>query len=336
MKILFEHTAVLPVKKYGGTERVLFWLMKELVRMGHGVFLLGHPHCQVSHIGVTLIPRNVKSTSNQDELHSLFTKLSTNVDIIHFASTPPFTPDFPYVVTIHGNGQPGEKFLENTVFVSRKHAENHNAEIFVYNGIDLEEYPFHKHKKSKTQNWDKFLFLAKANWKVKNLTDCVRTCRATGKTLAVAGGWQLSFSRYIRYHGMVNQTKKLLLLQESDALLWPVRWHEPFGIAVIEAMAMGIPVVGSSYGSMPELIKEGINGVICQNYDDFEFTVRQRQAPTEFNPEDIRKSVEENFSAGIMAHNYLQVYEQILNEQHLHNHKPFYGSTKSPETLLDF
>ena len=55
MKILFQHDGIIPVKTYGGTERILYWLMKELSILGHEVYLIVHPQSQVKDIGVRLI-----------------------------------------------------------------------------------------------------------------------------------------------------------------------------------------------------------------------------------------------------------------------------------------
>ena len=57
MKILFEHKGVLPIKRYGGTERIIFWLMKELARRGHKVYLIAASNSDVKQFGIELIPR---------------------------------------------------------------------------------------------------------------------------------------------------------------------------------------------------------------------------------------------------------------------------------------
>jgi len=177
MNILFQHTGPLPVLKYGGTERIIFWLMKELVRQGHNVYLIGHPHSKVKEYGIQLIVQK-----NSDDWRE---QIPSNIDVAHLFYTPAWPLPCHLLVTIEGNGQPGEVFHPNTVFVSAKHAELHGSQSFVYNGLDIHEYPFTPRAKSK---WDNFLFLAKAQWKVKNLSDCVRACRQQKKHLAVAGG----------------------------------------------------------------------------------------------------------------------------------------------------
>lgn len=323
MIILFEHPEKVPVKNYGGTERILIWLMKELVLLGHKVYLIGHPESDVSKIGVTLIakPKGEKDFRRY---------IPESVDIIHLFSNPQYDFDKPIIATLHGNGQVGEEFHRNTVFLSKKHAANHNSDIFVYNGIDLDEYPFNKNK---VLGWENFLFLAKASWKVKNLKHCILACKSLKKHLHIAGGRGINFSYYIHYYGLVNQEKKLQLLNKCDALLWPVRWHEPFGIAVIEALAMGIPVISSPYGSLPELIKPDV-GILCNNFAEFKEAISKM--PKKFDPLFLRNYIAQNFTSKIMAQNYLKLYEKVLSGGALNSEIPRYLSNQDPQKLLEF
>lgn len=322
MKIVFEHSGVLPVLKYGGTERIIYWLMQELVRMGHEVVLIGHPDSEVKSIGATLIKR-----SEEDwRLH-----IPSDADILHLFNSPPPGTEHPLMVTIEGNGRPGEVFHQNTVFVSRKHAELHGSEAFVYNGLALEEYPMVRTRKGR---WENFLFLAKAKWSVKNLADCKRACKKTKKHLHVAGGscwWDLS--TYTHYYGMVAQEEKLPLMEHMDALLWPVRWHEPFGIAIIEAFSQGMPVIASPYGSLKELARPE-TGILCSNYAEFEVALGRRK--NNFNPEQIRHICESEFSAHVMAETYLKLYQKVVSGESLNPKAPATVSAEDPETLLPF
>jgi glycosyltransferase involved in cell wall biosynthesis len=295
--------------------------MKELVQLGHEVTLIGHAESKVDQIGVDLIARTEDDWREQ---------IPDGVDLIHLFYTPSFELPCPSLVTIEGNGQPGESFQENTVFVSRKHAEIHGATHFVYNGLDLSEYTFIE-RPDKT-NFESLLFLAKASWKVKNLDDCIKAAKATNKKLHVAGGRAYSFSRLVKSHGMVDQQMKHELFKQTDALLWPVRWHEPFGIAMIEAMAQGLPVIGSTYGSLPEVIAPEV-GYTCKNYDEFEKAIADNH---QFKREKIRSYVEEKFSAQVMAQNYLTYYQKVIDGDTLHKQRPQVVSDLGPEELLPF
>src|SRR4051794_31762764 len=113
MHVVIYHEAIIPPQKYGGTERIVDWLAKALVTLGHRVTLIAKPG---SHIpGVELIPFDRKKNESWEEL------IPHSADILHLWATPHPNPKKPFLVTIEGNGRPGEKFHSNTVFVSRKH-----------------------------------------------------------------------------------------------------------------------------------------------------------------------------------------------------------------------
>ena len=101
--------------------------------------------------------------------------------------------------------------------------------------------------------------------------------------------------------------------------MFPVKWEEPFGLAIIEAMGYGLPVLGSSYGSLPELITSE-TGLICQN--EIEMTDHPRAAPKVFKPQQIIDYARENFSSIRMARAYLATYERILNGEIINTAKP--------------
>jgi hypothetical protein len=189
MKVVFRHKGILPVQKYGGTERIIFWLMKALVKKGFKVCLIGNPASKVSSFGVELI----SELEDDWRLH-----IPNDADLLHLFEPTSLSFDLPYMVTVEGNGQLGEYYDLNTVFVSKKHANNHASDSYVYNGLDLEEYPY---RKKTSSSWKDFSFLAKASWRVKNLRHCVKACRKAKKNLHIAGGRKFSFSKYIKSYG---------------------------------------------------------------------------------------------------------------------------------------
>lgn len=322
MKIAFAHRGVLPVKKYGGIERMLFWHMKELVRQGHEAVLIGHPDCQLDEYGIEHIPMT------RDDWWHLLPK---NVDGLQlfYNDSPPV--DVPIINTVGGNGQIGETFHKNTVFVSRQHALNHNCESFVYNALDFDEYPF---TNPRTSSWDNFLFLAKASWSVKNLKHASQACRQSRKHLHICGGRSYRPSRYLHNYGMVGGATKLDIIKKCDALLFPIRWHEPFGLAVVEAMAMGLPVFASPYGSMPELINEQ-TGLICRNKEELIHALKNK--PYDYNPQDIRAYVEEKFSIEAFTSAYIKLFDKLIKDGgYLNETAPTWVLKDPPLTLLPF
>lgn len=328
MKIVFQHSHPLPVSGYGGIERILFWHMTELSRMGHQVVLIGHPESRVREYGIEHIPC---SHSHPQQWEKLVPK---DTDIIHLSYNYQLAGNIPSIATVHGNGKIGEIFIKNSVFVSKKHAEIHGSDQFVHNAIDLREYPFEPKKKNDGQKeWEQFLFLAKASWRVKNLAHAVRACRETKKHLHVAGGRWWGLSRYIHNHGIIGGAKKMEIIRSCDAMIFPVRWHEPFGIAAIEAMSQGLPVIGSPYGSLPELITKD-SGFIVKDYQELVEVLKNPKKI--FEPKIIRKHVEDNFGIRKHAESYLVLYEKVIKDIELNHKEPTYQFNVRAEELLPF
>lgn len=323
MKIVFQHAGILPVIGYGGIERILFWHMVELARMGHKVVLIGHPESKVQSYGIELIPCKDGNPETWQPL------VPGDADIIHLSYNYKVPGKIPTITTVHGNGQLGEIFIKNSVFVSKKHAEIHGSDQFVHNAIDFSEYPFEYSEKK----WNNFLFLAKASWRVKNLAHSVKACRKAGKHLQVVGGKWIGLSRYIHNHGIIGGEKKMDIIRKCDALLFPVRWHEPFGIAVIEAMSQGLPVIGSHYGSLPELISPE-TGFVVKNYE--ELYEKIKNPGKTFDPRIIRKHVEENFGIRKHAESYLKLYQRVIEGVELNSKEPTLQLKERAENLLPF
>ncbi|MDR1901246.1 MAG: hypothetical protein LBQ88_03050 [Treponema sp.] len=149
--------------------------MKELVKKGHKVYFIGNEHSKMTDIGVVLIPCKV----NEDWR----LRIPKNTDIVQLFQNSAEI-DIPSLNTIEGNEKAGTVFPENTVFVSKNHAQRHHAGHYIYNGIDLDEYPFVRKRKFANRN---YLFLANGRWNVKNLKDCIRVSHHNRKHLYVAG-----------------------------------------------------------------------------------------------------------------------------------------------------
>lgn len=119
----------------------------------------------------------------------------------------------------------------------------------------------------------------------------------------------LKYSR-INYVGNLSGKRKQSFIGEAKALLFPIQWDEPFGMAVIEALACGTPVVAMKRGAMPEIIQHGVNGWLASNEEEF-FEYANRV--DEIDPEACRKSVEDLFSAKVMADTYVERYREVID-----------------------
>lgn len=116
-------------------------------------------------------------------------------------------------------------------------------------------------------------------------------------------------SSKIQYIGSISGRRKLSTIANAKALLFPIDWEEPFGLAVIEALACGTPVVAMNRGAMPEIIEHGVNGFLASNRREFEHYLKR---VGEISPADCRQSVIDKFSSRKMAEGYIDIYRKIL------------------------
>jgi glycosyltransferase involved in cell wall biosynthesis len=113
----------------------------------------------------------------------------------------------------------------------------------------------------------------------------------------------------VKYIGPVNMKEKLSLLSRARGFLNPIEWEEPFGMVMIEAMALGCPVISFARGAAPEIVVHGQTGFLVQDIDEM---VQSIPKIDEIDREMARSHVEHNFSARIMAKKYIQVYEKVI------------------------
>ncbi|MFD2522972.1 glycosyltransferase [Emticicia soli] len=305
MHILIVSNSVLPVSNYGGIERILWWMGRELHQLGHKVTFLAP--AGTSNAFARVIPLN---TNQPIEL-----QIPNDVDIVHLFDKPKEAMPKPYVVVNHGNINDFEELDSNTIFVSRNHAERYQSTAYVYNGIHLPDYgtPSFTHKRTHLH------FLAKAAWRVKNVKGAIDIARQTHNKLAVLGGTRLNikmgfrFTPYpsISFYGMVGGEKKNHLLSQSKGLLFPVLWHEPFGIAIIESLYLGSPVFGTPYGALPELVNEEV-GFLSDKKSEL---VAQVNDLGRFSNKRCSEYVADNFTMRQTTLGYLKYYEKVLNGQ---------------------
>jgi glycosyltransferase involved in cell wall biosynthesis len=112
------------------------------------------------------------------------------------------------------------------------------------------------------------------------------------------------------YIGPVNDRQKNALLGEAAAFLMPVQWNEPFGIVMAEAMACGTPVLGFPYGSIPEVVENGVNGFVCR---DTEEMVRRVDDIGGLSRHKVRSIAEARFSSAKVTNDYLGLFRNMIN-----------------------
>jgi glycosyltransferase involved in cell wall biosynthesis len=152
----------------------------------------------------------------------------------------------------------------------------------------------------------------------KGPDQAVRACRTAGVPLVLAGKCnETEEQQYLdeEIRPLLHDSVKLItnpdrpethrLLREARCLIMPIRWEEPFGMVMIEAMAVGTPVVGVGLGAVPELVQHGVTGWIADDPEELPELLRRVH---ELDAAACAAHVRANFSAGMMAQRYEQVY----------------------------
>ena len=315
MNILIVNNSKLPIIYYGGTERVIWYLGKTLTRLGHKVSFLVEKGSKCDF--ATIIERNPEV--------DLIDQIPTDIDLVHFHYQPKNVEKLrvPYLITQHGNTSADIPLNQNTVFVSKNHAKRHNAEAFVHNGLDWDDYG----TVNLVEKRDYFHFLGKAAWRVKNVKGAINTTlKLKGETLHVLGGSRLNikmgfrftWQARARFYGMVGGEEKMNQLKRSKGLIFPVRWHEPFCLAIIESLYFGAPVFGTPYGSLPELINKDI-GFLSNSSTTLSEAMKQYK---DYNPKTCHDYAATLFNAKYMARNYEKLYEKVMNGEKINQSRP--------------
>ncbi|HLZ33420.1 MAG TPA: glycosyltransferase family 4 protein, partial [Nitrospira sp.] len=115
----------------------------------------------------------------------------------------------------------------------------------------------------------------------------------------------------IEYVGEITDAEKNDFLGEAYALLAPFDWPEPFGLVFIEALACGTPVLAYRRGSVPEIIDNGVTGLVCEGLDELTAAVAE---VSNLDRRRCRLAFEARFTVERMVQDYLDVYEQIVSE----------------------
>ena len=328
----------IPPKYYGGVERVVYLLLKYLIKRGHEVTLFASDDSLVS---CRLIPFGHRSgNSASGDLRNLFTlyrqllKLRKEFDIIQcFGRTLYLLPLLPLnLIKVQSYGCPtilkkinrANRLAKGTLaFVACSNScarERLDAGrwTIIYHGVELEEYKYNANPDGKY-----LVFLGRL-CRIKGVHTAIDAAKAVNQQLKIAGtvassGADLEYfknevepridGKQIQYIGPVDDRQKSELLAQASALLFPIEWEEPFGLVMIEAMACGTPVIAFRRGAVPEIVTDGINGFICNSKSEM---ISALSKVSQISREQCRKTVETRFSAEKAALEYEKLYMRLL------------------------
>lgn len=201
-----------------------------------------------------------------------------------------------------------------------------NWQATVHHGIDLDQFTFNP----RTGSYLAFLGRISPD---KGLDVAIRVARRAGLPIKIAARPPLSFNENpdvrrdrdyfeqviqplltepgVELIGEVGGAQKDDFLRNAAALLFPIRWPEPFGLVMPEALACGTPVLALRDGSVPEVLEHGVTGFVCEREDEL---VRAVERIPELDRRRCRAEAEARFSPAAMAHGYEDVYAGLLVE----------------------
>src|SRR5262249_40237515 len=110
----------------------------------------------------------------------------------------------------------------------------------------------------------------------------------------------------IEYVGEIGDAEKDAFLGDAAAFVFPIDWPEPFGVVLLEALAVGTPIIAFGRGSVPEIVENGITGFVV---DDIEAAVAAIPKARALDRALVRRRFEERFTVERMTQDYLAVYE---------------------------
>lgn len=319
-----------PPDGYGGIERVVYYLVEELVRLGHEVVLFATPgsRCsgktvEVSGYDSSLAPSGIQSSKDIISEEILYRAVrdyaeSNRVDVIHDWSfqnlyVKRHPEKRPFIVSTCIPQPPGYS-MQNSVACSKAHSEHLGGRPrHVYYGIPLDEWEYN-YKKSR-----RFIHIAKIAW-YKGQLDAILASIKTGCELDIIGNvenrlyyWSVvrplaALAPRVRYISEIKNTNRHLA--EAQCLIQTPKWFDAFPLVVLESMASGTPVIAYAQGGVPEQIVDGTNGFLCNGVGELCSAMEKIDS---IRPEDCRAYAEERFSSVRMAREYIELYKRVMD-----------------------
>ncbi|WP_116101249.1 glycosyltransferase family 4 protein [Amycolatopsis thermalba] len=333
-----------PPKAYGGVEAVVADLADALVDRGHQVTLIGAGRPGTKARFVPVWDRTVPELLGEpypEVIHAIAARRAVQrlaategVDVVHDHSLagPLNAPAYgvPTVATVHGPvGEDMARYYAelgddvHLVAISNRQRElapGLNWIGTVHNALRLADWPYQSEKD------DYALFLGRFHPdKAPHLA--LQAAHRAGLRLVLAGKCaepieKEYFEREVRprltendhVFGVADATAKRELLAKARCLLFPIQWEEPFGMVMIEAMACGTPVVALRSGAVPEVVVDGVTGLVRDHPADLAQALRDVR---HLDPAKCRAHVAEHFDVGGLGAGYEAAYRRAVEVSRL-------------------
>ena len=335
MKIAITADPSIPVPPihYGGIERIIYMLIEELVARGHELILFAHKDSKVpcKLIAYTGEGQSYLNMINNTRLIT-YSLIKEKPDVIHSfgrLAYLTFLLPFPIKKIMSYQREPTLSQIITALRFSKKGSLiftgcseyiaakiRHLAPSFaIHNFVDIKKYDFNEHVDDNAP----LVFLGRIEH-IKGAHIAIEIAIKSGKNLIVAGNIpqeeiHLKYfeneikphinNATIKYIGPVNDVQKNQILGSACAFLMPVLWNEPFGIVMAEALACGTPVLGFPSGAIPEVIRNGENGFLCDTKEELLEAIQKLSNQMRKN---ARKDAQNRFDVQYITDQYIELY----------------------------
>jgi len=327
-----------PPRLYGGTERIASYLTEELVAMGHDVTLFASGRSITAARLVACCEQELRlNPAVRDPIPYYMVmldkvrRMAPQFDVLHFHIDQFHFPVFHdtsarCLTTLHGRQDLldiahlyaafPEMRLISISLAQRAPIPHSNFAGNVPHGL-----PRNLFAPTRIGRGGYLAFLGRISPE-KRVDRAVAIARAVGLPLKIAAKVDRVDEQYFRqdiapllshpeieYIGEIDEAQKATFLGDARALLFPIDWPEPFGLAMIEAMACGTPVLAFRNGSVPEVIEDGVTGYVV---DSVEEAICKIGSLLALDRARVRRRFEQRFTSERMAEDYVKIYRDTM------------------------
>jgi glycosyltransferase involved in cell wall biosynthesis len=330
----------IPPTGYGGIERICYELVEGLIGRGHDITLIANGTNETRAkfvaalpeppVGLGGIEHPVQEVRYAAAVAQVLKELPVDLVHDHSLATPlaALSTRMPTLLTAHGptHSWLGDYYRKlGLPIVAISEAQRAAAPDLpwlatIANAISVDDYPFQQEK------GDYVLSIGRLSPE-KGVHLAVTAAQAAGVRIVVAGKCAEAHERKYRDEqvfpligegdeivGEVSGQRKYELIGRARGVLATVTWEEPFGLAYIEALACGTPVVGLARGSIPEIISNGRSGWVCADPQQLPEAISRLG---EIDPHECRREAKERFDTSVMVHHYERAYRQLIQRSKL-------------------
>ncbi len=326
---------------------ICFLLGEELIKRGHEVTLFVTSDSKISSkiasnwMSSSYIKKYFKTDKARTKLLEIYLQniisQAKNFDVIHIHEvflgvirSLKKLKNPPVIATFHNPlFYKKDKNLKKFKFIAISQSQIKNNSDFNFigkapNGLSVNLYSFNERPKD-------YLFWIGRICPQKGVLEAIKVAKETKRKLLIAGGFskfpyhlnyikrfkeEIRKNKNVKYLGEIkNLEQKVEYLKNAFCLLAPIKWEEPFGLVLVEAMACGTPVIAFKRGAVPEIVRDGITGFVVKNQNEMIKAVKKIEG---IDRRKCRQWVEENFTVEKMVDGYEKIYKEVI-EKHKNN-----------------